>query len=70
MRAIARNCALLGARKGRSMGFSRRVRCRVCKHTEGRGSPALAKPCPKCGSRMTYAEHQPGDQPVTVEVQS
>jgi len=46
------------------MTFRRLVRCQVCGSTEERHSPVLAKPCKRCGSRMTYAEPHPGDRPV------
>ncbi len=45
--------------------FHRLVKCQICDFKEDRHSPVLAKPCPKCGSRMTYEHHQDGDQPVT-----
>lgn len=45
--------------------FHRSVKCQICGYLEDRGSPCLAKSCPKCGSRMKYATHWKGDQPVT-----
>jgi hypothetical protein len=45
--------------------FLRAVKCQICDFKMVRHSPVLAKPCPKCGSRMTYATHQRGDMPVT-----
>jgi hypothetical protein len=47
------------------MSFRRDVKCQICPHREARFSPILAKPCPKCGARMTYAFPQYGDPPVT-----
>lgn len=45
---------------------NRKVKCQVCSFSEVRwyGEGILVAPCPKCGSRMTYAVWQPGDQPV------
>jgi len=46
---------------------SREVRCQLCPYRHRRffGKGLLVKPCPECGSRVTFAEIVPRDQPVT-----
>ncbi len=54
------------------MAFKREVKCQICSWRENRtNSPkgCLVDPCPECGSRVTYATHQDGDQPVTPDPQ-
>jgi len=57
----------LSRQEGEFMAFSREVKCQTCGFREIRCSPVLVKRCPKCSSRMDYAHHQEGDQPVTLE---
>jgi hypothetical protein len=33
-----------------------------------RSKGLLVKPCPECGSRVTFAESMAGDQPVTLDL--
>jgi len=49
---------------------SREVRCQICTYRHRRffGKGLLVKPCPECGSRVTFAEIVPGDQPVTLDL--
>jgi len=49
----------------------REVKCQICPWTAPRyyGKGLLVKPCPECGSRVTFAEHWPGDSPVTPDPQ-
>ena len=46
---------------------SREVKCQICPWRERRffGRGILVKPCPECGSRMTFASSMFGDMPVT-----
>ncbi len=49
---------------------SREVRCQVCTYRHRRffGKGLLVKPCPECGSRVTFAVAMQGDQPVTLDL--
>jgi hypothetical protein len=46
---------------------TRGVKCQICPYTKQRffGRGLLVKPCPDCGSRMTFAQPWLGDFPVT-----
>jgi hypothetical protein len=48
---------------------SREVKCQICPWSERRyfGKGVLVKPCPDCGSRVTFAMVMVGDAPVTPE---
>lgn len=43
------------------------IKCQICPWSASRyfGSGLLIKPCPKCGSRVTFKDSWLGDQPVT-----
>ncbi len=45
----------------------RKVKCQVCSWSKFQfyGHGILTKPCPKCGSCLTFAEIFPGDPAVT-----
>jgi DNA-directed RNA polymerase subunit RPC12/RpoP len=46
---------------------SREVKCQICSYRHRRffGKGLLVRPCPVCGSRVTFAVAMPGDPPVT-----
>ena len=48
----------------------RKIKCQICDFKETRCSGlngVLVDPCPKCGSRVTYAAHFDGDMPVILD---
>jgi hypothetical protein len=47
----------------------REAKCQLCtyRHRRFYGKGLLAKPCPECGSRVTFAAPWPGDMPVTLD---
>jgi hypothetical protein len=40
----------------------------ITRHRRFFGKGLLVKPCPECGSRVTFAEVVSGDQPVTLDL--
>jgi endogenous inhibitor of DNA gyrase (YacG/DUF329 family) len=49
--------------------MQREVKCQICAWKGKRyfGTGLLTKPCPECGSRVTFAIWMFGDQPVTTD---
>lgn len=59
--------ASFDTQRSQSSQPSREVKCQICPWRERRffGKGILVKPCPECGSRVTFATLMLGDAAVT-----